>query len=231
MRIWEDRSRPVSVLIIADADPVRDVLESRLQQFGCEVLTCQNAELGIERAVVHLPDAILVCPNLVDVDSIEVCQQIRNQVENSREPVIVVIPRGVDVEATNRNAGAADRPIDLTQFAKAISILASSTSGSRGANDRLATQGLLLDRKAFRADIDGRELQLTVMEFRILWQLAQNWGDVLSRQELCPDCRNQASEPRCRSIDVHVRSLRIKLGEKCYLLETVRGIGYRMSRL
>lgn len=228
MRIRDETLRPVSVLIISQADATRDVLQARLKQFGCDVLTAENAEVGVERALVHLPDAILVSQKSGGADTMEVCREILSNAETAQEPVIVLIPPGCDIDATQGEVDQGTRLIDVSQFAQAISRLACATSDFRDTSDRLMTNGLFLDRNAFRASIDGREIQLTLTEFNMLWRLARNSGSVISRKELCDECRDSETESRCRSVDVHVRSLRVKLDEKADLLETVRGLGYRM---
>ena len=186
-------------------------------------------DLGIERAVVHLPDAILVSQAFSGGDTVEVCRTILRKAERTREPVIVLIPPGSDIDTGGSELTEDTRLIDLTQFARAVGALARATSSFRDTNDRIVIQGLFLDRQAFRASVDGRELQLTLTEFNMLWQLARNAGAVLSRHDLCSDCRDQ-TETRCRSVDVHVRSLRVKLEAKADILETVRGLGYRIRQ-
>lgn len=227
MRIRDETLRPVSVLIISQADETRDVLQARLRQSGCDVLTAEDAEVGVERALVHLPDAILVSQKTGGADTMEVCRNILSKAETAQEPVIVLIPPGCDIDAT-QGVDQGTRLIDVSQFAQAISRLACATSDFRDTSDRLMTNGLFLDRKAFRASIDGREIKLTLTEFNMLWRLARNSGSVISRKELCDECRDSKTESRCRSVDVHVRSLRVKLDEKADLLETVRGLGYRV---
>ena len=227
MRIRDETLRPVSVLIISQADETRDVLQARLRQSGCDVLTAEDAEVGVERALVHLPDAILVSQKTGGADTMEVCRNILSKAETAQEPVIVLIPPGCDIDAT-QGVDQGTRLIDVSQFAQAISRLACATSDFRDTSDRLMTNGLFLDRKAFRASIDGREIKLTLTEFKMLWRLARNSGSVISRKELCDECRDSKTESRCRSVDVHVRSLRVKLDEKADLLETVRGLGYRV---
>ena len=219
--------RPVSVQIIAEADSSRDALEATLRQHGCDVLVSDDAALGIERAVIHLPNVVLISPHLPAGGSLAAFEQIPQRVDASHEPVIVMIPVGRRIQTCDE-PGEPTRPFDVGRFAHAVTQLGNSTSASVSVCDQLTLQGLQLDRKAFRAAIDGRELRLTVTEFNVLWLLASNTGAVLTRRELCDECREDPSDPPCRSIDVHVRSLRLKLGERSDLVETVRGVGYRM---
>lgn len=222
--------RPVSILIIAAADPMRQMLELSLQKCGCDVLIADTVDLGVQRAMVHLPDVVLVSPTLPATDSTDICQRIRDHVERPHDPVIVLIPRTGNAPANVTDANTT-RLIDVARFAEAVSTLGNSANHSSVTCENLVTQGLSLDRKAFRASIDGRELRLTVTEFNLLWMLARHVGAVLSRRDLCDECRDDEKDRPCRSVDVHVRSLRLKLGDRADIVETVRGVGYRMREV
>lgn len=103
--------------------------------------------------------------------------------------------------------------------------LSPSHSPSKGI---VSIHGIEIDRIGHGARIDGRELTLTLTEFKMLWTLASQPGRVFSRQELLDVSRGDDANALERTIDVHVRSLRKKLGEKAELINTVRGVGYRM---
>lgn len=92
----------------------------------------------------------------------------------------------------------------------------------------VSIHGIEIDRIGHGARVDGQELTLTLTEFRMLWTLASQPGRVFSRQELLDTSRGDDANALERTIDVHVRSLRKKLGEKSELINTVRGVGYRM---
>ncbi len=92
---------------------------------------------------------------------------------------------------------------------------------------RISTQGLEIDARRFRCFVEGRELKLTLTEFRLLYTLARGGGVVFTRQELATSCLGAAADTQQRTIDVHIKTLRQKLAERADLVETVRGVGYR----
>ena len=96
------------------------------------------------------------------------------------------------------------------------------------AEGTVSIHGIEIDRIGHGASVDGRELTLTLTEFKMLWTLASQPGRVFSRQELLDISRGDDANALERTIDVHVRSLRKKLGGKSELINTVRGVGYRM---
>lgn len=218
-----------SVLIISCDDSTCDALQDCLQNCGCQVKTTSSAELGIEQAAASSPNVILCSPSLPDADPADVCRRIRAGAVSGHAPVFVVAPEAGDLTATGSTSDGRARPIDLTHFAHGVCALAESANDTRRVPDssHLAVRGLFLDRRAFRALIDGRELCLTLTEFDILWRLADSSGAVLSRQDLSDDFRN--GRP-CRAVDVHILSLRSKLEDRADLIETVRGLGYRLRQ-
>ena len=216
-----------SVLVIAHEEAHRDAMVAHLLSAGCHVVSASTATLGIERAVVHLPDVVVVRPELPDGDSASIYREVLKRSEGGHVPVFVLAPDLCDVELDVPDFDHSGRLVDLAQFAQGISTLACSTNEMRLTACHVMSHGLHLDRQAFRATLESRELKLALTEFNILWQLARNAGVVLSRQNLCPDCHEETESRACRSIDVHVRSLRAKLGDHADLIETVRGVGYR----
>ena len=217
-----------SVLIIADDEAHRSTLEQHLAAVGCRVVTASSLKLGIERAVVHLPDVVLVSPELPDGDSGKVYRELQCRIDGGHLPLIVLAPQVCDVDSTDGVGNCNRRVVDLGQFAQGISTLACSANEMRLTASHVVSHGLHLDRDAYRATINGRELRLTLTEFNILWLLARNAGVVLTRQKLCGDCDDSAAQS-CRSVDVHVKSLRTKLGDHAELIETVWGVGYRFQ--
>jgi two-component system phosphate regulon response regulator PhoB len=101
----------------------------------------------------------------------------------------------------------------------------------RQRRDRVAIDGLSVDRRRFAATLDGRPLPLTPTQLRLLWTLARHAGQVFSHAQLCEVCRHDDLAAQERTIDVHIKSIRQKLAHRGELIETVRGVGYRMRSL
>ena len=133
-------------------------------------------------------------------------------------------------EIVGFNMGADDyvtKPFKLKPLIHRIKALLRRTGETPAAADRLAVRGIEIDRVRHVCKVDGAELALTPTEFRLLWTLARQPGRPYSRNELMDTARGEDANALERTIDVHVRSLRQKLGEKADLVETVRGVGYR----
>lgn len=213
-------SRP-SVLIVDADESVREAMERCIERTGCHVVTSNATASDIASALKAKPAVILLC-NQDD----ETSKLLREQLNGATGPVIVHAPQ-LEPECVDGKVEAAD--LQLSEFADGISALANSTNESYLLSSVVTREGLRLDKRSYEAFIDDRELKLTLTEFKILWQLARRAGTVFSRQELCDECRDSRISHACRAIDVHIRSLRVKLGNRAKLIETVRGAGYRFS--
>jgi DNA-binding response OmpR family regulator len=216
------------ILIVASESPLRDALEDGLMRSGCGVITADSAELAAQRAAVYLPEVVVVSADIAGVDSESICSRIRSRIDPADTPVFVMAPDAEDVGSVSDLRTTHRRLVDLTLFTQGLSALASSTNESQMTASHVHVQGLHMDRDAFRVSLLGRELQLTLTEFNILWRLARSGGVVLTRQKLSDESGDD-DDHRCRSIDVHIRSLRKKLGSFAWLIETVRGVGYRLN--
>jgi two-component system phosphate regulon response regulator PhoB len=122
--------------------------------------------------------------------------------------------------------GSAGRDQRWNYFEYGFGALLAWIETASGTSDRIISHGLELDRRRFTAAMDGRDLGLTTTEFRLLWALAGEPGRVFQRRELATAC-GSADRTRERTVDVHVKAVRDKLGDRAVLLETVQRVGYR----
>lgn len=213
-------SRP-SVLIVDADESVREAMKRCIERTGCHVLTSDATASAIAEALSSIPAVILLCSQ-----NDEIGRLIQEELDGATGPVIVHAPQ-IEPDGIDAKVGAAE--LQLSEFADGISALANSTSESYLISSVVTRDGLRIDKRSHQVLIDSRELKLTLTEFNILWQLAKGAGAVFSRQELCDECRDSRTSHACRAIDVHIRSLRVKLGNRAELIETVRGAGYRFS--
>lgn len=213
-------NRP-SVLIIGADDSVRKALAAGVERAGCNATVCDEAAESITAKLKIQQNVVLLCNSRHKTSGL-----IRQSLGDLTVPVIVQAPR-LDPETFDVESNSGQ--IQLTAFAEGISALASSTNESYLQSSVLTRAGLFLDRRSYNASIDGHGIKLTLTEFNILWQLARADGVVLSRKELCDECRDSPREQACRAVDVHVRSIRLKLDDRANLIETIRGVGYRFG--
>ncbi len=215
-------TKPEILLIVTDGQR-RHEIEHGLLQAGCTVTAVADAQRGVELAVNRLPDVVMLDQKLPDVDSLEVCRRIRSLVQPGFEPVFMLTPDRRDDSAGTSAPGPGGK---FGSWAGLQAVIRRS-GAVEPAETRVALAGLEMDLRQHRARIDGRELALTPMEFRLLWTLARDPGSVYDRQQLGRLCHRGKGSRRVRTIDVHVKAVRTKLGGRSDLIQTVHGVGYR----
>jgi two-component system, OmpR family, response regulator RegX3 len=215
----------VRLLVVEDEDTIAEPLVEGLRREGYEVA---RVATGAEALDAPEPDLVLLDLRLPDVDGFTVCRELRAR---SSVPIIVVTAKGEEVDrVVGLELGADDyvvKPFGLRELVARIRAVTRRT-GSRGeAPEALQVGDLAVDPRARRATLDGEELQLTVKEFDLLTLLAQDPGAVVSRQRILEEVWQTSWYGSAKTIDVHVASLRKKLGDPGWI-ETVRGVGLRL---
>ena len=224
---------PQTLLIIEDEHSLSEVLAYNLEKEGFRVVTASDGQDGLRKAQMLLPDLIILDLMLPVVDGLQVCRQLRSDPRTQHLRILMLTARSEEVdEIVGFNMGADDyvnKPFKLKPLLHRIKALLRRTSESSAGTDHISTSGIEIDRLRHVCKVDGHELSLTPTEFRLLWTLIRQPGRPFSRNELMDTARGEDANSLERTIDVHVRSLRQKLGEKAAHVETVRGIGYRFK--
>jgi two-component system response regulator RegX3 len=215
----------VRLLVVEDEDAIAEPLVEGLRREGYEV---SRVATGAEALDAPEPDLVLLDLRLPDIDGFTVCRELRTR---SSVPIIVVTAKGEEVDrVVGLELGADDyvvKPFGLRELVARIRAVTRRT-GSRGeAPETLQVGALAVDPRARRATLDGEELQLTVKEFDLLTLLARDPGAVISRQRILEEVWQTSWYGSAKTIDVHVASLRKKLGDPGWI-ETVRGVGLRL---
>lgn len=215
----------MQILVVEDEDEIADPLVEGLRREGFEV---SRAATGREALDAPLPDLVLLDLRLPDIDGIEVCRELRSR---SDVPIIVVSARGEEVDrVVGLELGADDyvvKPFGFRELLARIRAVMRRTRPEAG-DDSLRVGTLEIDARARRASLDGRELALTTKEFDLLSLLASDPGAVIGRQQILREVWNTDWLGPTKTVDVHVASLRRKLGDP-HWIETVRGVGLRLA--
>ena len=221
-----------TVLIIEDERSLVDVLTYNLAHEGFEVASATDGQEGLRRAERLLPDLVVLDLMLPVVDGLQVCRQLRSDPRTRHIRILMLTARSEEVdEIVGFNMGADDyvtKPFKIKPLIHRIKALLRRVPDEGTAQDKLSTQGIEIDRLNHVARTKQGDLALTPTEFKLLWTLARQPGRPFSRNELMDLCRGEDANALERTIDVHVRSLRQKLGDHADAIETVRGIGYRL---
>ncbi|PHR89015.1 MAG: DNA-binding response regulator [Blastopirellula sp.] len=222
-----------TILIIEDEPSLVEVLEYNLTKEGFDVITASDGQEGLRLVHSALPDLVVLDLMLPIIDGLHVCRKIRSDPKTQDTRVLMLTAKSEEIdEVIGFSMGADDyvsKPFRLKPLMHRIkALLRRSTSEVHG-SDIVTTQGIEIDRLNHIAKADGNELQLTLTEFQLLWTLARQPSRAFSRNELMNHCRGEDSPSFDRTIDVHIRSLRQKLGNRSEVIETVRGVGYRFQ--
>jgi len=213
------------ILVVEDEDAIAEPLVGGLRREGFDV---DRAATGAAALEAPAADLVLLDLRLPDTDGLDVCRQLR---ERSDVPIIVVTARGEEADrVVGLELGADDyvvKPFGLRELIARIRAVTRRTSARPHAQEPIRVGGLEIDERARRATLDGRQLDLTPKEFDLLAALARDPGAAVSRRRLLEDVWDTTWYGSAKTIDVHVASLRRKLGDPGWI-ETVRGVGFRL---
>ena len=220
------------ILVIEDERALIEVLEYNLKKEGYEVLTASDGQDGLRRAQAQLPDLVVLDLMLPVMEGLEVCRQLRASARTKDIPVLMLTARSEEVdEIVGFQMGADDyvtKPFKVKPLMQRIKALLRRQQGTEPATaDVVHSHGINIDRQQHRVVIEGAEVKLTPTEFKLLWALIRQPGRTFNRQELMDAGMGDDALVLERTVDVHIKSLRQKLGDRGDLIETVRGVGYR----
>lgn len=217
----------MKVLVVEDDDGIAEPLVEGLTREGFEV---QRVATGTAALEATGSDVILLDLRLPDMDGYDVCRQIRSR---SDVPIIMVTARGEETDRViGLEIGADDylvKPFGVRELIARIRAVTRRAAGARTDPDTviLTAGDLEVDLRARRVTLAGDEIALTVKEFDLLAALAADPGAVVSRKQLLEQVWDTSWYGSTKTIDVHVASVRRKLGDPG-VIETVRGVGFRL---
>jgi two-component system phosphate regulon response regulator PhoB len=226
------------ILIVDDERDLRTVLDFNLRQAGYETTQASTGAAALTRARSGRPQIIILDLNLPDVSGTDVCRLLRAEPETRAIPILMLTARGAEADRIHGlELGADDyvcKPFSVREVVLRVEALLrrKSDEAQSGRPARLLRAGTIeLDCDAYKTRVDGEELTLTLQEFRLLAYLIEGKGRVRTRDELLADVWSASPELETRTVDTHVKRLRDKLGAANDMIETVRGLGYRMRQL
>ena len=219
------------ILIIEDERGLTDVLTYNLQREGYETVVAHDGQEGLRKAQMHLPDVILLDLMLPGLNGLDVCRELRAGERTRNVPIIMLTAKAEETDhVVGFSLGADDyvtKPFSVKVLLQRIKALQRRIETGTDANDVIEHLGVRIDRVRHRATVDGKELDLTPTEFRLLECMLRQPGRAFSRPQLMDVAIGEGAIVLERTIDVHVKTLRKKLGTRLDFIETVRGVGYR----
>ena len=229
--VTHTNSNQLTVLVVDDEPDLRELVEYNLAQSGHSVLTAGDGLSAITIAETKHPDVIVLDVMMPGLNGVEVAKRLRGQSETSSIPIIMLTAKAEEAhELEGLSAGADDyitKPFSMQILNARIKSLARRTNAESSTPSSLKLGPVSINLNEHLATVDGKLIQLTITEFRLLVALLQSQGKVLSRTELISRAIGPAVTVTPRTVDVHITALRKKLGEHSGLITTVRAVGYR----
>jgi two-component system phosphate regulon response regulator PhoB len=223
-------SRP-RILIIEDERALTEVLTYNLQREGYETFVAHDGQEGLRKAQTLLPDLIILDLMLPVLDGLEVCRALRASERTRTLPIIMLTAKAEETDqVVGFSLGADDyvtKPFSVKVLIQRIKALQRRRESEAATPDVLEHAGVRIDRIRHRAYVADQEVDLTPTEFRLLECLLRQPGRAFTRAQLMDAAIGEGAIVLERTIDVHIKTLRRKLGKAAELIETVRGVGYR----
>ena len=221
------------IVVIEDEPDILEAIEYNLEREGFQVISATSGDEGLKTVIREGPDLLLLDLLLPGLDGIEVCRQLKMDPMTQKIPIIMVSAKGEESDIVlGLGVGADDyvtkpfKPKELVARVRAV-LRRGAFRESQAGGERIVRGHLVIDSGRHEVRVDGTQVILTPTEFRMLHLLASHPGRVFTRDLLVTRVIGDGAAVIDRNIDVHVRSIRKKLGEHRHLIDTIRGVGYR----
>ena len=219
-------------MVIEDEKEIRDLVRYNLEKAGYRVAAAGDGEEGLRQLFASRPDALVLDLMLPGVNGLEILREVRGEPVTHDLPVLVLTARSAEMDKLLGFEHGADdyltKPFSPRELVARVQALVRRTRPAGHARIIVAG-GLRIDFDAHEASLFGARLELTPREFDLLAFLARHPGRVLSRDELLRKVWGYDYVGETRTVDVHVRRLRAKLGDASGSIETVLGAGYKFA--
>lgn len=219
------------ILIVDDEADILELLKYNLAKEGYEVKTALDGIKGVDVARSFMPDLILLDIMMPRQDGVETCRQIRDIPELANTFVIFLTARSEEYsEVAAFDMGADDyitKPIKPRALVSRINALFRRESKKNKESSKISIGSLVIDRSSYTVFSDDQKINLPKKEFELLYFLAQNPGKVFSRDELLQNIWGTDVYVLARTVDVHIRKVREKIGDG--YISTVKGVGYKFE--
>lgn len=220
-----------TILVVDDEKDLLDLIEYNLRKEGFNVLKAEDGKQGIEIAKEHKPDLVLLDIMMPKMDGLEAVELMRKDEELKKIPIIFLTARSDEkTEVEGLNKGGDDyitKPISTTKLISRIKAVMRRFDEKEQSVNKLTVHDLVIDKDRYIVSREEEEFQLPRKEFELLFFLASRKGKVLDRQTLLNRVWGDNIYVVDRTVDVHVRKIREKLGD--HYIETVKGVGYRFK--
>jgi two-component system phosphate regulon response regulator PhoB len=218
------------ILIIEDEVSLVEVLTYNLEREGYEVVVASEGKEGLRKGQTHLPDLIILDLMLPGMSGLDICRELRASAKTSAIPILMLTAKTEETDQVIGFAMGADdyvtKPFSVKVLMQRIKVLLRRAANPEPAGEIIELGGIKIDKRCHQVSVEGQPLPLTPTEFRLLETLVRQPGRAFTRYDLM-DAAVGDTIVLERTIDVHIKTLRRKLGDSGTHIETVRGVGYR----
>ena len=226
------------IYYVEDDTNIREPALYALRQSGLEAEGFAKAEPFFAACRVQAPDLVLLDIMLPGMDGMQVLTQLRNDPATATVPIMMLTAKGTELDKVQGlDAGADDylaKPFGMMELvSRCKALLRRAKLDSTAPEDRLTCGPISVDTRAHEVHVNGVLVELTLKEFELLRALIAHEGQALSRTQLLEDVWHITFVGETRTVDAHIQTLRRKLSDACpgtdHLIQTVRGVGYRIK--
>ena len=220
------------IYIVEDDTNIREIESFALKNSGYQIQDFGNAKEFYRAVKEKKPDLVLLDIMLPDEDGMEILQKLRKNPETKRLPIIMVTAKATELDRVKGlDLGADDYIIKPFGVMELISRVKAVLRRSMGEMQEkiLKVDEILMDDERHQVYVSDKPCELTFKEYELLRLLMQNRGIVLSRDVIMDRIWDMNCDVESRTLDVHLKTLRAKLGESAYHIKTIRNVGYRME--
>ncbi len=223
------------IVIVEDEPDILEVLKYNLERENFRISCSTNGIEGLALAQQLLPDLVLLDLMLPGLDGLEICRSLKENTRTAHIPIVMLTAKGEESDIVlGLGMGADDyivKPFRQKELiARVKAVLRRSNTKATDENTAIISQGSLsIDMTKHQVILDDQEVKMTATEFRLLRKLCSSPGQVFTREQLLNEGLGHDVVVVDRNIDVHIRSIRKKVGDK--RIETIRGVGYRFTEL
>jgi len=222
-----------TILIIDDEKDLLELVRYNLEKDGYDVIVACDGQSGFEIAAKHRPDLIVLDLMMPGIDGLEVCRRLRAENRTSHTPLIMLTARATEADRiVGLEMGADDyvtKPFSPRELVARVKAVLRRATQQQEPPELIRHGLIVIDVNRHEVTCDGRSVNLTATEFRILQFLMSRPGRVLTRDEIIDAALNRDTDVFDRTIDVHITAIRRKLGKQGDQIATVRGFGYKFK--
>ncbi|RRJ91846.1 DNA-binding response regulator [Paenimyroides tangerinum] len=225
------KNKDIKILLVDDDIDILEIVGFNLEAEGYEIIKAHNGKEAVQIAKKEIPNLIILDVMMPEMDGIEACENIRKIPELKRTIITFLTARGEDYsQVAGFDSGADDyitKPIKPKLLVSKVKALLRRVKEEQPINDVLNVGNIEINREEYKIVSDGKEIILPRKEFELFYLLASKPGKVFKREEILDKVWGNEVIVGGRTIDVHIRKLREKIGDD--LFKTIKGVGYKLE--